>query len=42
VTEALRVLLADDNFLTLLRAEGLGSIPQNIATRLTVSSGSGR
>jgi len=42
VTEALRVLLADDNFLTLLRAEGLDSIPQNIATRLTASSGSGR
>jgi len=42
VTEALRVLLADDSFLTLLQAEGLDSIPQNIATRLTASSGSGR
>jgi len=36
VTEALRKLLADDNFVTLLRAEGLDSMPSNLADRLPV------
>lgn len=34
VTEALRKLLVDDNFVTLLRAEGFPSLPQNLAARL--------
>jgi ParB family chromosome partitioning protein len=34
VTEALRKLLADDNFVTLLRAESLDSLPSNLADRL--------
>jgi ParB family transcriptional regulator, chromosome partitioning protein len=34
VTEALRNLLADDHFVTLLRAEGLDTLPSNLATRL--------
>lgn len=34
VTEALRTLLADEHFATLLRAEGLDSLPRNIANRL--------
>lgn len=34
VTEALRKILADDNFQTLLRAEGLDTLPQNMADRL--------
>jgi ParB family chromosome partitioning protein len=34
VTEALRKLLADENFLTLLRAEGLDTMPSNLATRI--------
>jgi ParB family chromosome partitioning protein len=34
VTEALRKLLADENFVTLLRAEGLESLPRNLATRM--------
>jgi ParB family transcriptional regulator, chromosome partitioning protein len=34
VTEALRKLLTDENFLTLLRAEGLDSIPSNLAARI--------
>lgn len=33
--EALRTLLADEHFTTLLRAENLESIPANIGTRLT-------
>jgi ParB family chromosome partitioning protein len=37
VTEALRKLLADENFVTLLRAEGLETIPQNIAERLAAT-----
>jgi len=36
VTEALRRLLGDDHFLTLLRAEGLDTLPQNISDRLAV------
>lgn len=34
VIEALRTLLADENFVTLLRAESLDSLPRNIASRL--------
>lgn len=34
ITEALRTLLEDDHFVTLLRAEGLESLPQNIAQRI--------
>jgi ParB family chromosome partitioning protein len=34
VTEALRKLLSDENFLTLLRAEGFDTIPQNLANRI--------
>jgi ParB family transcriptional regulator, chromosome partitioning protein len=34
VTEALRALLADENFVTLLRAEHLDSLPRNIADRI--------
>ena len=37
VTEALGKLLADENFVTLLRAEGLETIPQNIAERLAAT-----
>jgi ParB family chromosome partitioning protein len=34
VTEALRNLFGDENFVTLLRAEGLETLPGNIATRI--------
>ena len=34
ITSALRRLLADDHFITLLRAEGLRSIPEFLATRV--------
>jgi ParB family chromosome partitioning protein len=34
MTEAMRKLLADDNFVTLLRAEGLETLPKNLATRI--------
>src|ERR1700730_4269605 len=34
VTEALRKLFADENFVTLLRAEGLDTLPQNLAERI--------
>lgn len=34
VTEAVRKLLADENFVTLLRAEGLDTLPRNLATRI--------
>lgn len=34
VTEALRTLLADENFKTLLRAEGLDTLPRNLADRM--------
>jgi len=37
ITEALRTLLDDDHFVTLLRAEGLESLPHNIAQRLDPS-----
>jgi ParB family chromosome partitioning protein len=35
VVEALRTLLADENFVTLLRAEGLTTLPRNLANRLS-------
>jgi len=38
VTEALRTLLADENFTTLLRAEGLETLPRNLADRLQVQA----
>jgi ParB family chromosome partitioning protein len=34
VTQAMRALLADENFVTLLRAEGLDSMPRNLADRI--------
>jgi len=33
-TEAVRKLLIDENFVTLLRAEGLNTLPQNLASRI--------
>jgi ParB family chromosome partitioning protein len=36
VTEAVRKLLDDENFVTLMRAEGLDTLPQNLATRIQV------
>ena len=39
VTEALRTLFADENFVTLLRAEGLETLPRNIAERLQPGTG---
>lgn len=35
LTQSLKALLSDENFVTLLRAEGLASIPKTIADRLT-------
>jgi ParB family chromosome partitioning protein len=37
VTEALRKLVADQNFTTLLRAEGLDTLPSNLSERLHTS-----
>jgi len=34
VTEAMRKLLAEENFITLLRAEGLDTLPKNLAGRI--------
>jgi ParB family chromosome partitioning protein len=34
MTEAVRKLLADDNFVTLLRAESLDTLPKNLAARI--------
>jgi len=34
VAEALRKLFVDENFVTLLRAEGLDTLPRNLATRI--------
>lgn len=34
LVEALRKLFADENFVTLLRAEGLDSIPRNLVDRM--------
>ena len=39
VTEALRKLLNDENFVTLLRAEGLATIPRNLTDRLAARTG---
>jgi ParB family chromosome partitioning protein len=36
IIEALRTLLADENFKTLLRAEGLETLPRNLADRMQV------
>jgi ParB family chromosome partitioning protein len=38
VTEAVRKLFIDDNFLTLLRAEGLNTLPQNLASRIEIGA----
>lgn len=38
VTEALRTIYADENFVTLLRAEQLDSLPRNLAQRLNIST----
>lgn len=37
VTEALRKLVADENFTTLLRAEGLDTLPRNLGERLQLT-----
>jgi ParB family chromosome partitioning protein len=34
VVEALRKLVADEHFVTLLRAEGLDTLPRNLSDRL--------
>ena len=39
ITEALRKLLNDENFVTLLRAEGLATIPKNLSDRLAARKG---
>ncbi|MCI2400828.1 plasmid partitioning protein RepB C-terminal domain-containing protein [Aliiroseovarius subalbicans] len=39
ITEALRKLLIDENFVTLLRAEGLATIPKNLSDRLAARTG---
>ena len=36
VTEAVRTLLDDENFVTLMRAEGFETLPRNLATRIEV------
>lgn len=41
VTEGLRKLLADDNFITLLRAEKLDTLPKNLGDRLDIGAGHG-
>jgi len=38
VTEAVRKLLNDENFVTLMRAEGFDTIPKNLATRIQVGA----
>jgi ParB family transcriptional regulator, chromosome partitioning protein len=38
VTEAVRKLLIDENFVTLLRAEGLDTLPRNLAARIEVGA----
>lgn len=37
VTEALRTLFEDENFVTLLRAEGLGTLPANLHQRINLN-----
>ncbi|MDD9709728.1 plasmid partitioning protein RepB C-terminal domain-containing protein [Seohaeicola sp. SP36] len=39
ITEALRKLLNDENFVTLLRAEDLATIPKNLSDRLAARAG---
>ncbi|PJI42242.1 plasmid partitioning protein RepB C-terminal domain-containing protein [Ferrovibrio sp.] len=39
MTEAIRKLFADENFVTLLRAEGLDTLPKNLADRLLGGKG---
>ena len=39
ITEALRKLLNDENFVTLLRAEGLATIPKTLSDRLAARTG---
>ena len=39
VTEALRKLFADENFVTLLRAEAIDTLPKNLALRLEAQPG---
>mgnify|MGYP006419070951 CR=1 FL=1 len=39
ITEALRKLLDDENFVTLLRAEALATIPKNLSDRLAARTG---
>jgi len=39
ITEALRKLLNDENFVTLLSAEGLATIPKNLSDRLAARTG---
>ena len=39
ITEALRTLLNDENFVTLLRAEGLASLPKKLTDRLSSRTG---
>jgi ParB family chromosome partitioning protein len=36
VTEAMRKLISDENFITLMRAEEIDTLPQNLATRIQV------
>jgi ParB family chromosome partitioning protein len=38
MTEALRTLFVDENFVTLLRAEGLDTLPRNLATRIEIGA----
>lgn len=37
LTQSLKTLMADENFVTLLRAEGLATLPKTIADRLTTT-----
>lgn len=39
LTQSLKTLMADENFVTLLRAEGLASLPKPIADRLSRPAG---
>ena len=39
IVEALRKILADDHFRTLLKAEGLDSLPRNLSGRLHAELG---
>ncbi len=38
VTAALKALFADEHFVTLLRAEGLDTLPRNLANRITTGA----